>query len=136
MQFHQNELFLYYDPETTRGKQTRAYACSVCGHLNDVNYQKTKLTTTLWKELVNMLGRKPKDLLDKSNPKYQQKVAGNTFTMTGWLEVLANNPDMLKAPIAIYNKKAVFCEKPSDILRLDVNSKTSSKVPPHLKSVH
>jgi arsenate reductase len=133
MQFHPNELFIYYNPDSSTGKQCRAYAKSISNNVNDVNYNRIRLTTTLWKEIINLLGLRPKDLLDRSKPEYQEKIAGKTFTMTGWLEVLVKNPQMLKAPIAIYHNKAVLCQKPTDILRLDLNSRPTSKVPPHLK---
>ena len=41
------------------------------------------------------------------NPMMQQAV-----------EQMANNPEMLKAPIAIINKKAILCKNPTDILKL------------------
>lgn len=132
MNFHPNELFIYYDPTTNTGKQCHAYAKSISNNVNTVDCQKIRLTTTLWKEIINMLGLRPKDLLDRSNPEYQEKIAGNTFTMTGWLEVLVKNPHLLKAPIAIYNNKAVLCQKPTDILKLDFDRPGSDKVPPHL----
>ncbi|MGK7390220.1 MAG: arsenate reductase family protein [Candidatus Cyclobacteriaceae bacterium M2_1C_046] len=135
MKFHPNELYIYYDPATNTGKQCRAYAKSISNNVNEVNCRNIKLTTTLWKDIVNMLGLRPKDLLDRSNPEYQEKIAGNTFTMTGWLEILVKNPQLLKAPIAIYQNKAVLCNKPTDILRLDLNSRSSAKVPPHLRAI-
>lgn len=134
IQFHPNELLLiYHDPNSSTGKQTRAYARSVSNNINEVNLHSVRFTTTLWKEIINMLGLRPKDLLDKSHAEYQAKVRGNTFTMTGWLEVLTNNPHLLKAPIAVYHNKAVLCQSPTDILKLDVHSRSISKVPPHLK---
>ncbi len=135
MQFHPNELFIYFDPETSTGKQSRAYARSISNNVNEVNFHKTKLTTTLWKEIVNMLGLRPKDLLDKSHWEYQRRIAGNAFTMSGWLEVLQRNPAMLKGPIVIYKKKAILLKKPTDILKLGGNSLTPSKIPPHLRKV-
>lgn len=136
MQFHQNELFIYYDPNTRAGKQVLPYAKSISSNVNACDLNQITLTTTLWKEIINMLKVDPKFLLDKSRSDYQEKIAGNTFTMTGWMEVLVHNPHMLKAPIAIYNGKAAVCLTPTDIFRLDVNSKTSSKVPPHLRREH
>lgn len=133
MQFHPNELFIYYNPATNTGKQCRAYAKSISNNINDVDCNKIKLTTTLWKEILNMLGLRPKDLLDRSNPEYQEKIAGNSYTMTGWLDILVNNPHLIKAPIAIYRNKAVLCLKPTDILKLDFSPENKSKVPPHLR---
>lgn len=133
MQFHQNELFLYYDPTSRQGKQVLAMAKSIARNINEVDYRGTQLTTTLWKEIVNMIKLHPKKLLDKSRKDYQEKIAGNTFTMDGWLEVLVHNPQMLKGPIAIYNGRVAFCLTPTDVLRLDANSRTSAKIPPHLR---
>lgn len=134
IQFHPNELLLIYnDHSTSTAKQTRAYARSISNNINELDLSRVRLTTTLWKEIINMLGCRPKDLLDKSHPHYQAKVRGNFFTMSGWLEVLMNNPYLLKAPIAVYSDRAVLCQKPTDILRLEVNSRSSSKIPPHLR---
>ncbi|MDH5379269.1 MAG: glutaredoxin [Cyclobacteriaceae bacterium] len=134
MQFHPNEIFLYFDPTTSTGKQTRAYATSIAGNINAIDWNKVKLTATLWKEIVNMLDLRPKDLLNRALPEYQNKVRGNTFTMNGWLEILANNPQLLKAPIVIYRNKAVLCNKPTDILKID-NSRREKKALPHLRSM-
>lgn len=133
IQFHPNELLLVYnDPNSTTGKQTRAYAKSISNNINEVDLRNVKLTTTLWKEIINLLKLHPEEIMDKSSSVFKEKVAESHYTMTGLLESLAHAPELLKAPIAIYNKRAVFCTKPTDILRLEVNSKTSHKIPPHL----
>ncbi|MTI40114.1 arsenate reductase family protein [Fulvivirga lutimaris] len=132
IQFHPNELLLIYnDPNTTTGKQTRAYAKSVSNNVNEVNISNNNFTTTLWKEVINMLNLHPLEIMDRSCADYKAKIEGNNFTMTGMLEVLAHNPTLLKAPIAVYQNNAVFCLKPTDILKFE-NSSTS-KVPPHLR---
>lgn len=136
MQFHPNELFLLYNPATTTGKQTRAMAFCLNNHLNEVNALQEKLGPTYWKEVLNMLGMTPKDLLDKSQAEYQAKLAGKTYTMNGWLDVLMHNPHLLKAPIAIYNGKAVLCRKPTDILKLEMAPPATRKTLPHLKLKH
>ncbi len=134
MNIHPNELIIYFDPSSNMGKQTRAIAQTISNNINLIDYHKQPLTTTLWKDIINMLDLKPKDLLDKSRKDYQEKIAGNTFTMSGWLEVLMNNPQMIKAPIAIFQNKAILCKKPTDLLQFDRKSRTSVKVPPHLRA--
>lgn len=132
IQFHPNELLLIYnDPNTTTGKQTRAYAKSVSNNVNEVNISNSNFTTTLWKEVINMLNLHPLEIMDRSCPDYKAKIEGNNFTMTGMLEVLAHNPVLLKAPIAVYQHRAVFCLKPTDILKFE--SSSTAKVPPHLR---
>ncbi|MDQ3536847.1 MAG: glutaredoxin [Bacteroidota bacterium] len=118
MKFHPNELFILFDSSTNTGKQTRALAYSITRHVNEVNCFKTKFSSTIWKEILNRLNLRAKDLLNRAHPDYQEKIAGNSFDEEGWLNVLVQNPCLLKAPIAIKNNKAVLCVRPSQILML------------------
>jgi arsenate reductase (glutaredoxin) len=135
MQFHRNEIFLLYNPETSIGRQTKAIARTINRNIYEINAVREKLGPTYWKEVVNFLGLEPKDLLDRSHPDYQSKVAGKTYTMNGWLDVLMHNPHLLKAPIAIYNGRAVLCQTPTDIFKLEVKAKAEpeEKLMPHLR---
>lgn len=133
MQFHPNQLFLLYDPQTTTGRQTKAIAKSINSHILEVDALHEKLGPTYWKEVVNMLGVNPKDLLNKAHPDYQAKVRGTSYTMNGWLDVLMYNPHLLRAPIAIFNGKAVLCQRPTDVLKLEMAPSSVHKVPPHLR---
>lgn len=133
MEFHPNELTLLLDPKSPKGRKIRAYAHSVSNHVNEIDYTTTRLSTTVWKEVVSMLGNHPKELLDKSHPLYQEKVAGNTFTMQGWLSILLNTPELLNGPIAIRNHRAIQCHTPTDIMKLEVGTEHHKKLP-HLRS--
>jgi arsenate reductase len=133
MQFHPNELFLLYHPQTNVGKQTKALALDICSHINEIDAGKEKLSPTYWKEIVSMLGLAPNELLDHSHPDYQSKVAGNEYTMNGWLDVLSHYQHLLKAPVAIYRGKATLCQTPTDIMRLGGAVSPGDKVLPHLK---
>ncbi len=132
MEFHPNELTLIYDPRTATGKKTRAMAYSISTNVNEIDYTTTRLTTTIWKEIVQMLGNAPKNLLNKAHPAYQEKVRGNVFTMHGWLNILLHNPELLRGPIAITHGKAVLCENPNDILKLGRTTNSPGKKLPHL----
>jgi arsenate reductase len=133
MQFHPNELFLLYDPHSSCGRQTKAVALALTKNIHEVDAIHEKLGPTYWKEVVTLLHLEPKELLNRSSAEYQQKIAGNSFTMNGWLDVLMHNPQLLRAPIAIYNGEAVLCEKPTDVLKLQFAPKGTQKIPPHLK---
>ena len=134
MQFHPNEIFLLYNPETSTGRQTRAIARTINTHVNELNVIREKLGPTYWKEVVDLVGLEPKELMDRAHADYQAKCAGNSFTMNGYLDVLMHNPHLLKAPIAIYNGRAVLCQTPTDIFKLGLAAKDKSeKVLPHLR---
>lgn len=131
MQFHPNELFLIYDPHSNVGKQTKAMALSICSHINEVDVTKEQLSPTYWKEIVNMLGIFPNEMLDKSHQDYKKKVMNNTFTMDGWMQILVHDAHLISGPIVIFNNNAVFCHTPTDILKL--KPKATEKPLPHLK---
>ncbi len=132
MQFHPNELFLLYNPNSNDGKKTKAMALDISNHINEVDYLNEKLGPTYWKEVITLLGVDPGELLDKNHPDYATKIGDQEYTMNGWLDVIMYNPQLLKSPIAIFNGKAIVCHQPSDILRLGT-PKSASKVLPHLK---
>jgi arsenate reductase-like glutaredoxin family protein len=132
MELHPNELTLVYDPRTASGKKIKAMAYSISNNVNEIDIITTRLTTTLWKEIVQMLGNDPKSLLNKSNIDYKLKVQGNMFTMHGFMNILLNSPELLRGPIAITRGKALLCENPNDILKLGKTTNIPSKKLPHL----
>lgn len=136
MQFHPNELFLLYNPNSNAGKQTKALALDICSHINEIDATREKLSPTYWKEIVGMIGMDPDAMLDHSHADYKNKVEGNSYTMNGWLDVLSQNPHLLKAPVVIYHGKAALCQTPTDIMRLGGAVSQGDKVLPHLKKYH
>ncbi len=133
MKFHPNELTLLLDPKSTTGRKLRAYAHSICNNINEIDYTTTRLTTTVWKEIVTMLGNNPEEYIDKDHPVIKND-ENHTYTMHGWLNVLLNSPEVLKGPIAIRKNKAILCTNPSDILKLGITSNIPMKTLPHLRA--
>ena len=127
MEHHPNELWLFYDCDSTTHKKTRALAKSITKHINEFPLSHNKLSKLRWAEILIMLDLKPKQLLNKANKDYQEHLAGHDFDDDGWLEILRENPCMIKGPIAIMNNRAVLCIKPKDIYKL-IPEKTSQLV--------
>jgi arsenate reductase-like glutaredoxin family protein len=134
MQYHPNELFLVCNPYSNIGKQTKAIAHDICKHINEVDVTHEKISPTYWKEIVNIAGVHPDELLDHSHPDYKSMVSTNSYTMDGWLEVLVHDGHLVMYPIVIFNGNAVVCHTPTDILKL--KRKSEPKLPPHLKDAH
>jgi len=117
MKTHQAEILLYYDPKSSVGKKTLAYAKSLTPHIRDLDVRKVKFTTTLWKQLLTKLDLLPKHLLNKAHPYYQENIRNRDYDEEGWLNILIKNPDLLIAPIAVNGNKAMLCKSPIDIYR-------------------
>lgn len=118
MELHPNEMWLFLDCESSTHKKTRALAQSITKNVNEFSFRHNKLSKLRWAKILLMLDLRPKDLFNKADKKYQDTLAGHDFDDDDWLEILRENPCMIKGPIALMNDKAVLCVKPQDIYKL------------------
>ncbi|MDH4298607.1 MAG: hypothetical protein OEV74_20205, partial [Cyclobacteriaceae bacterium] len=72
-----------------------------------------------WKEILNLLHVGPSSLINNGHPDYNRLIAGKDFSEDDYLEVLFQNPQLVKGPIGVLHDRAVLCDDPNDILRLD-----------------
>lgn len=118
MRVHENEILLYYNPESSSDRKTLAYAKSITPHVRSHAYNSTPATTTMLRQIIDRLEMHPKQMLNKSHPYYQEHIRGREFDDEDWLNVLLRNPQLFRAPIAIKGKRAVFCDSPMDVYKL------------------
>lgn len=119
MKIHPTELYFYHSSFQTIDKQTKAYAKSLTRFVNEIDVVKEKMTPTQWDQILLKLGLRPKDLLNRAHPDYQKLIAGKEWDEESWLNILVNNPYLIKAPIVLYRNKAILCKTPTDIFKLD-----------------
>jgi arsenate reductase len=112
------ELTLVYDSSTSEGRKALAYAVSLAPKVNRQDVKEVQLSTTFVRQVLKQLNMRPKDLLNRAHPYYQEHLRGRDLDTEGWLQVVAHNPDLLKAPIALLGDKAVMCEPASLIYTL------------------
>jgi arsenate reductase len=121
MERHPNEMWLLFDCNSSTHKKTRALARSITRHINEFPLSNSKLSKLRWAEILHLLKLRPKDLLNKSNKQYQERIAGHDYSDDDWLEILRENPCLIKGPIAIMNDRAVICINPKDIFKLQAD---------------
>lgn len=114
-----NEIIIYYNPEHQNAKKVLAYARDIAPHIHEVEYTRSHLSHTIWRQLLDMLGSPdPKTLLNKAHPFYQQNIRGREFNREDILNIINRNPEIIRSPIAVRGKVAVFCDQASDVLKL------------------
>lgn len=118
MKTRDNEMIMLYDSSSHEGRKTLAYAHTITPNIKGWDYSLLPLTSTLWKQLLEMLQLQPKELLDKSHPYYQSHIKGHDFDEEGWLNVLRRNTFLIKAPILIRGNKAVLCITPETVFAI------------------
>lgn len=118
MKSHSREIILYYNPQSSAGKMTAAYAKSLSNNVIIYSFEDAPPTETGWRNIIDMLDMHPKEMLDKSQEYYQNEIRGKDFDDEGWLHIIKRNPQLIKYPIAIRGRSAVFCHTPTAILKL------------------
>ena len=120
MKLERDEMVLFFDCTSSSHKKTRAYARSISNHIREYTFVDYRFTKSIWRDILTMLDMEPKEILNKADPKYQHEIRGRTFDEDGWLNILINNPCLIRAPIAIMHDKAVLCISPKDIYHLQL----------------
>lgn len=118
MKTNLNEIFIMYNPSSSKGRQTLAFAHTVSPYVKGWDVARKPLTPTQWRNILDMLDLRPKDLLDRSNEYYQSHLRGTDLDEEGWLNVLQRNTALLIAPIVVRGGKAMLCLNPTDVLSL------------------
>ncbi len=119
MEFNDRQVLIFYKPEEKKDKNTYDLAMQLSKHIRDIDVTKDKITETQLIEVLDRLGRSPKDLVDKSSDTYISKYQDMDLTDDDWLKALIHNPDMLFTPIVFLGKRGMLIDTPSRVLDLD-----------------
>ena len=112
------QITLYYNPESTRGKQPLAYAKSEGLQIQEIDILKTKLTGTQLVELADRLHLKVADLVNQDHTAYKKLFEHHTFSTDDWIKMIQHNPEIMMEPIALRGNKTIFIEIPSNIIKI------------------
>lgn len=118
MHLDHNEITLLYNSNHPRDKQVIPYAMTICSKINKQDVSSMDISATMFELMVDKLGCDAKELINKADPEYQAKHRGHEYKPKMWFKAIKNNPNLLKAPIAMYKNKIVVCRNPSDVLKL------------------
>ncbi len=114
-----NQITLYYNSETSLGKQTYPYVESAEKDVLAVDISKTKVTGTQWAELAENLDVEVKDLIDQDHPNFVKVYGKDKVDLdeNGWFKVLENTPSVLACAIVVDGKKTIPIKSPSDFVK-------------------
>ena len=113
----ENEIVLFYNPNSPSGSKTLGYAKGEGFALRDVDIIKNQFTGTQLEELAERLRVTIDGLINKEHPD-SEKYKTDDFSDNDWIKILRKNPNLIKEPIAIRGHRAIFVKTPSDLSRL------------------
>ncbi len=118
MHFSHDELVLIYNEDDPRDRRTLAYAITLSPKVNKQELSSVRISSTLFEKALKQLGTGAKSVINKADATYQSEHRGKEMSNEDWFNLLVNNPQLLRAPIAMYKGKAVLCDSETDIFRL------------------
>ena len=109
---------IYHNPRCSKSRITLNLLIE-----NDIDpdifeYLKTPPTNTELKEVIEMLGIKPFELIRKGEAVYKEMFKGKSLTDKQWIEAMVKYPKLIERPIVIDGKRARLGRPPEKVLEL------------------
>lgn len=124
-----NELKLYYNSETTLGKQTLAYVRSSNKKVFEIDISKTKIPGSHWAEIAAGVGIAIHELIDTNHPNFIKAYGKEKVDLEeqDWLRVLEKHPETLAHPIIIDGNTFHVLKTPTDFIKFQDSDGTGQK---------
>ncbi len=114
-----NLIYLYYHPDHLNSKKCIAIANANKATVQAIDTEKTRVSQTHWSEMADLLNISVTDFVDLEHDlvvsKFGSKPDIDEFSA---LKIIQNNPEVVKAPVAVRGQQAVFAKNSRDILKL------------------
>ncbi len=113
------EIKLYYNSETTLGKQTVAYVRSSNKKVLEIDISKTKVPGSHWAEIASGIDIAIHELIDIDHPNFIKAYGKEKVDLDehDWLRILEKHPETLAHPIIIDGKAFHVLKTPSDFIK-------------------
>lgn len=112
------QITMFYSSNSTRAKQTLAYAKSDGLPILSIDILKSTLTGTQIAELASSLNIEIKDLVNQDHPAYKEQFLPHKLSEVDWIKMIQQNPEIMKQPIVLHGDKTQLVETPTDILKI------------------
>ncbi|MDY7394969.1 hypothetical protein UMM65_06930 [Aureibaculum sp. 2210JD6-5] len=113
------QIKLYYNSETSLGKQTLPYIEASEKQILAVDISKTNVTGTQWAEIADKLNLHISELVNQEHPDFV-KIYGDKdvdLDENDWLKVIEKHPIVVNKPIVIYGNRFMQIKTPSDFAK-------------------
>ena len=109
---------IYHNPRCSKSRQTFQLIKDAEKEVEVVEYLNTPPTFEELKQLIDMMGISPEQLLRKGEAIFKEQFKGKSFSDDEWIEIMIKNPKLIERPIVVDGKKAVLGRPPENVLSL------------------
>lgn len=125
------QITLFYNSETSVGKQTLGYVESSEEEILTVDISKTKVTGTQWAEIASNLKVGIGDLVDQEHPDFKKAYGPDNIDLDehDWLRILEKTPSVLAYPVVMHGNRTLIIKNPSDFAKYIENDSAGIEKP-------
>ena len=112
-------LKILHNPRCSKSRQTLAILSDNGIDVDIIEYLKDTLSEKTLRQIINILGIKPRDLLRKGEVVYKENnLRREDLTDDDLIQFMLDNPILIERPIVYDDKRAVIGRPPDNVLKL------------------
>ena len=109
---------IYHNPRCSKSRQTLQLIQDSGKKVEVIEYLVDVPTEAELKKIINLLGKKPEQLLRKNETIFKEQFKGKNLSDDEWIVAMVKNPKLIERPIVIDGKRAVLGRPPENVLDL------------------
>lgn len=113
-----DEMKIYHNPRCSKSRETLALIQKAGISPEIIDYLVDVPTEAELKELIEVLGIKPYDLLRKGEADFKDNFKGKDLSDDEWIAAMVKFPKLIERPIVVKQKKAVLGRPPENVKEL------------------
>jgi len=105
---------IFHNPRCNKSRLGLDYLKTKTEDFEVIDYLKTGLTKETLQQIIQRLNVKPVELVRTQEEYFKQQLKGKIFSDEEWIQIIIENPKLLKRPIIVNKYKAVWAD-PADL---------------------
>ena len=109
---------IYHNPRCTKSRETLKLLIDKGEKPEIIEYLTNIPTFEELKQLIDLLGISPHQLIRKGEEIFRDQYKGKQLTDAEWIDVMIQNPKLIERPIVVKNGKAALGRPPENVLEI------------------
>jgi arsenate reductase (glutaredoxin) len=105
---------IFHNPRCSKSRLGLEYLKTKTADFEIIDYLKTGLNKETLQQIIQRLNVKPVELVRTQEDYFKQQLKGKIFSDEEWIQIIIENPKLLKRPIIVNKYKAVWAD-PADL---------------------
>ena len=105
---------IFHNPRCSKSRAGLEYLKTKTADFEIIDYLKTGLNKEALQQIIQRLNVKPVELVRTQEDYFKQQLKGKIFSDEEWIQIIVENPKLLKRPIIVNKYKAVWAD-PADL---------------------